>query len=551
MDNERTTTTLLRPLSRRARWLLALVLLFLLLGGPLVARGGNDLFLPAAEASSPLLARLPALRQRTVTLNPHVLNPDARELRLNLFDGVTLTATRERVESSVTGGYVWIGRVAGEPGGRAILSVQNGLVSGTVYRQGREWVAVRYAGGPTGMSGAPPHVLYEIDPRAPEPSGPDNVVPTLPDAPLSVAPAPAQSCEDDGSIIDIQVAYTAAARDAMGGEAAILALINERVATMNVANLDSAAGFAWRLAHALEVPYGESGNIFNDLTFLRTQGDGILDEVHGPRDTYRADLVALLIAEGNNQACGYAHRMDDLSPGFDEYAFGVTALDYPGDYICSSLTLAHELGHNLGNAHDRAHSDSNVLFPYSYGFQSPNGTFRDIMSYDCPGGCPRVNLWANPVVWYMGEPTGVNYETDPANAADIVRSMDGARLLTANFRNTCAPPTPTPTATPTATATPTTTATPTSSPSATATPTITATATPTATLPPPTATATATPTALPTLTATPSPTATSLIPANTATPTATLKPTRRPTRTPRPTAAPSTYRAFAPAIIRR
>ena len=170
--------------------------------------------------------------------------------------------------------------------------------------------------------------------------------------------------------------------------------------------------------------------------------------------------------------------------------------------------------------------------PYAYGYQSPNGTFRDIMSYDCPGGCPRLNFWANPDVWYQGEPTGVDYEAAPANAADIVRSMNPARQTAANFRNACAaapePPTATPTNTPPPTNTPTATATLGPSPTPSASPTLTAT---------PTVTRTPTVTATPSITPTP-------------------RPTRRPTRTPRPTATATRLvlgvgEAFAPVVIRR
>ncbi len=68
------------------------------------------------------------------------------------------------------------------------------------------------------------------------------------------------------------------------------------------------------------------------------------------------------------------------------------------------------------------------------------------MSYDCPNGCPRINQWSNPDVWYMGEPTGIAFETDPANAADLARSMNQTRVLASNFRANCMGAiTPTPT----------------------------------------------------------------------------------------------------------
>ena len=495
--------------------LLALVALLvtLLLAAPLPARGGNDLFLPRSTNGVPL-PNAPALRQRAVDINWAALSPEADAIRLNPFDGLALTATRQRVDRPLGGGFVWVGRLAGEVGGWVTLSVHGAALAGSVFRQGREWLVIRPAAGG--------HVVYELDPAAREPNGPDVMLPATGAAGSGSTAPQAAVCQDDGSVIDVLVAYTTQARDESGGQDAMLALINLRFSDINTANLVSAAPFQWRLVHTMAAGYAESGDISADLGALQNPTDGHLDEVHAARDLYQADFVSLLIAQGSNNACGMAYQMMALDPNFENLAFGVTALDYPGDAYCGTLTLSHELGHNLGNAHDRAHTPGNVLFPYSYGYQSPNGAFRDIMSYDCPDGCARVNHWANPDVWYLGEPTGVDFETDPANAADLVRSMNGARLTAANFRNACAEAT----------------ATPTTPPSATPTPTDTPTQTPT---PPPTAT--------PTLTATPTRTLTPTV-GPTATETTTPTRTRRPTRTPEPTATPPVWRALAPFVVR-
>lgn len=514
-----------QPFLRIAGWLL----LAILLAAPLVAQGDNALFLPAPGSAPAAFDQPPALRQRIVLINWNALDAGAQDIRLNLFPDVTLEAQRERVEEPPAGGFVWVGRLTGEPDGRVSLAVRDGVVSGTVYRAGREWAVIRYAG--EGES----HVIYEVNPHAAEPRGPDYAVPAIPAAGTHPSSERA-ACREDGSVIDILVAYTADARDAVGGQAAIEALIAQRVADMNSANYDSAATFQWRLVQTMEVGYPESGNIYDDLQRLQVPDDGVMDEVHAAREATQADLVTLLISEGSNNACGYAYQMNVLDPWFSAYSFGVSALDYPGDYTCNSLTLAHELGHNLGNAHDRAHAVGAMLFPYSYGYQSPNQTFRDIMSYDCPNGCPRINQWANPDVWYMGEPTGVDFEADPVHAADLVRSMEAARQIAANFRANCVEPTVTPTPWPTDTPTPTNTP----RPLPTATPTATATATATAT-PSPTLTPTVTPTGA----------------ASTSAPSATPKPTRRPTKTPQPTqtpratATPPVRFFFAPAIIRK
>jgi hypothetical protein len=308
--------------------------------------------------------------------------------------------------------------------------------------------------------------------------------------PLMPAEQPNSSdlCED-GSRIDLLVAYTPAARSQVGGTAAIRALINQRVAEMNTANADSGLSFSYRLVHVMETAYAETGDVEKDLDRLVDNTDPYLSDVIAARDQHLADMTALIIGQATaGYACGIAYLMTDLSTNFADYALNVTALDYADPYSCHPVTLAHEFGHSMGNQHDRANAGGSSIFPYSYGYQSPNETFRTIMAYDCAGdSCPVANLWSNPDVSYAGEPVGVDYEANPSSSADNVRSMAQTAYYVANFRQNCEPgPTPTATSTPTATNTPlTNTPTATSAAAATYTPDAppgsTATATPTAT----------------------------------------------------------------------
>jgi hypothetical protein len=48
----------------------------------------------------------------------------------------------------------------------------------------------------------------------------------------------------------------------------------------------------------------------------------------------------------------------------------------------------------------------------------------------------------------MGEPTGVDFETNPANAADVARTFNEVKGVVANFRPNCLAGPPTPTQTP-------------------------------------------------------------------------------------------------------
>ena len=503
-----------------------LVLVVLGLKWPFAAFGDGSLFQDApafsARQSSPSDAHI--TRERSVRVNWNALPPDARELRLNLFDDVILTAEQIRLDPALDNGYVWVGKVTGVPESTVTLSVLGDTMAGSVRLNGQEkYTITQVDGGPAGET---IHLIREVDPtRIIEPTGTDVIIPRPSADELGQLDSETAVACEDGSVIDVMIVYTPAARDWAGGTDAMEALINLRLSEMNSANFDSQAGFIWRLAAAKEVDYTESGDLMKDLDRLQLADDGHLESVHPDREAVYADMVNMLVASGTDGACGLAYQMNELQPWFADYAFAVTALDYADPYTCSSLTLAHEFGHGMGNAHDKDNSQTAVLFPYSYGFQSPDDAFRTIMAYDCPGGCPRINQWSNPNVMLSGLPTGMDYDPGLGYGADVVRSMQQSAELVANFQPRCetALPTPTPTATE---VTPTPPEPTMAAPTETPLPTATATdipPTPTSTVPPPTATATLLPTDVaPTEPApTPSPTMTSM--PTLPTPTATAK----------------------------
>ena len=64
-------------------------------------------------------------------------------------------------------------------------------------------------------------------------------------------------------------------------------------------------------------------------------------------------------------------------------AYSVVSDGSDGHYYCTEYSFAHELSHNMGNAHDRDHADSPRSFPYSYGYDvAGDSAFGNIMSYD-------------------------------------------------------------------------------------------------------------------------------------------------------------------------
>lgn len=477
--------------------ILAALMLGLGLKWPFAAFGDTALFRdPPAETMAQDLPADPSVsRARLVRFNEPALNPDVHELRLNLFDDIVLTAERVRVDRSILDGYVWVGRVVGVPQSLVTLSVRGDILAGNVRLNGHDSFTISLSS--QSQPGQPLHVVEQLDSTAArEPNGPDTVVPDLSLTGRLAYPQQAGVACEDGSVIDFLLAYTTAAREKLNGAEAMEAWINLSVSEMNSANAESQVGFSWRLVELVEVPYQESGNLRIDLERLRSPEDGYLDSLHTARSASKADLVSMIVSMGNQGACGVAYQMTSPSPEFAAFAFGVAALAYEEPYTCSPLTLIHELGHSMGNAHDIDNAAADVLFPYSHGYQDPTAKFRTIMAYDCPGGCPRITQWSNPDVVYDGAPTGLEYTDQLQYGADIARSMNEVSELVANFEPNCAAEVPT--ATPTATPVPENTATPTETvvPGATETPlpTLTPTKTPaTATPKAPTPTATASP----------------------------------------------------------
>jgi fibronectin type 3 domain-containing protein len=244
-------------------------------------------------------------------------------------------------------------------------------------------------------------------------------------APDTVAAAPqgdALASQGNGdTVVDVMVVYTPAAKAQYGGVDGIKAVIMLAVEETNQAYLNSGVDARLNLVHAAEVAYTESASYSTDLNNLTGTGDGYMDEVHALRDAYGADLVSLFQATGGY--CGLSWQMSRLTAAYSVYAFSVVYTECATGYY----SFGHELGHNMGSAHDHA-SGGSGLFAYSYGYQDTSRAFRTIMAYDCSGGCTRVQHFSNPYVTYAGLPTGV------ADYADNVSSLNGAIPLVATWR---------------------------------------------------------------------------------------------------------------------
>jgi peptidyl-Asp metalloendopeptidase len=412
---------------------------------PLFVETPNDIPPAIAQAfSSPEMSKQWVRRHRSMRLNPVALETmklarkDSKQgISLDLFDAGTRTLELDEPEMHRNKAKVWRGRVRGEQDSDVTLAVRGTKMVGTIT-SGQRLYKIEPAEHNR-------HRLVEIDEDAMRPDHhplvvPDDGTPAEPPAPepnlqqpdarsAAATDAVTTAAATTNTVVDLLVVYTSTARAKQGGQAAMNALITLGVDLANQAYRNSQIAMQLRLVRATEVAYAETGNMSNDLTRLQRTNDGFLDQVHQLRNQYKADLVAMIVDNGGAY-CGIAYVMaNGPRASFASYAFSVTDRD-----CVSNNTLTHELGHNMGDAHDRASGGSGV-FPYSYGYRDPVGKFRTIMAYACPNvSCPRVKYFSNPKIKINGRPAGIDHRINPANSADNARSMNEVRNVIAAWR---------------------------------------------------------------------------------------------------------------------
>ena len=265
------------------------------------------------------------------------------------------------------------------------------------------------------------------------PMGDDPPIP--PPRPHAAAPQGITAAADQAlglTQIDLMVVYTSGLAATLGRDG-VRTRIEHLVALANQAYVDSQVNIQLRLVYSGEVAYSDQASLDTALTDL-TYGNGPFAGVSSLRSQYGADLVALLqqYDASGSASCGLGWLNGGNSSSLDaSYGFGVAAngSDIRGsNSFCGDYTLAHELGHTMGSAHDRGHTSGAGAYPYSYGY-GVSGAFGTIMSYYHP----TVGKFSNPAIsCASGLACGVS-EIDPANGANNALSLNNTRGTVAGF----------------------------------------------------------------------------------------------------------------------
>jgi hypothetical protein len=334
-------------------------------------------------------------------------------LELPLPDGrvKVQVSTREDREH----GLLWRGHVLGEPDHPVSLTWHRGQLAGLLSLAEATWEIA-----PDADAGAR---LLRIDHQHyPECSGAEHAGDQPEAAP---AGSVANAFRDRSDDIDVIIFYTAAAQAGAGGAAQIQATAQAAVDAANLAFSQSNLASRFYLVAALELDFVESGNASADLAAFRANATA-----NAARNAYLADQSGLLVENGGG-GCGIGYVMTNVGAGFAGSAFQITARSC----AVGNLTYAHEHGHNMGMAHNPENGGS-AAHAFAYGHwnnTSPNAIerFRTVLSYSNPcigNNCTRRPYFSNPLVDYMGQPTGI------ADQRDNARNMDLVTDTVANWR---------------------------------------------------------------------------------------------------------------------
>lgn len=370
---------------------------------------------PAAAPAAPL-PRPPAPQASFVLVDHTLLGTVAVGDRLDfgiVADGLVVNV--DRVERRSSTRLSIFGRLGDDPAGNAILVVEDDVVAGRIVSpMRREYYKLSYLTGGVHEIGPLDEAAFPgclttgaaSRPLPPDPDAPPPLPVDVRDADPPEDFTQRGGCPTPPRRLDLLVYYTPAARMQAGGTTAIEALCQLAVDDTNQTYLDSIIGPRAYLVERREINYISNIDMEVDRDRLADPSDGIMDEVHGVRNAYGADVVVLLVADIGQDGCGIAF----CTPSDSSEGFCIVAQDCA---TSPTFTFPHEVGHLQGCAHnleDEGGFGSCSEFCYSYGhrFFGTSGTgWRTVMSYDNDASdYTRIGKFSNPTVTHDGVPTG-------------------------------------------------------------------------------------------------------------------------------------------------
>lgn len=381
------------------------------------------------------------------SLAPGVMRMQPGET-IDLNFGSGYEAVLNRIETQELGGQVWVGEILAEGDNRRVLLTEyNGAIFGRVNTPDGEWYILSDAVGRHQIMRMPDNaygIYNEHDAIVPNSA---EVMRALAEREAAEGPQTAEAVAvGSNGTIDIALFYSnsfaAQWGISSGGRVQYLFSI------LDQALIDSDTGLRARLVQLQPVALTTDnasqsttlnnlsnlnpGNVTQDLSALRTTGA-----------TYGADLVGILQrCQGSLGSAGLAYLLggqtDVINAGEAVAAYSVSADWIDGEDanlndgfgVCGDVTFAHEIGHNMGFAHDRNNSTAgSAVRDFAHGYIVA-GNYRTIMAYASgQADEQQMTVFSNPEIM-----TCRNNSTCGSATENAARAAREESLNIVNFR---------------------------------------------------------------------------------------------------------------------
>jgi Metallo-peptidase family M12B Reprolysin-like len=361
---------------------------------------------------------------------------------ITLPGGQQLEARLQTLKSHTLGGQSWLGWAGeGKARGRIIMTKVNGYTFAAITYDNKSYLIEP-------ARNAPGYIIFPAN--SPELSEPD-----FGNDEVAFTPATTPKVQSGGSAglsrpaaigatgtVDVGIFYHSSMRDHWG--LALTARLQFLFQNYDTALKDSGTGIRANLVHISEISGTldkSNGSMLTDFSSGTSSADGDFSGVAAIRDAKGFDIAIYIrrFKSATHGSCGTgfvagsgggAGSVTAASAGA---GFNVVSDDFDIDAatgadgrpnsasLCNILTMAHEIGHNMGNTHETGTADSGI-FPYSHGHRV-DGEFRTVMSRNSSTKEPRLGFYSTPLLTKCADTSGTLNVCGVADVADNVRSM--------------------------------------------------------------------------------------------------------------------------------